>query len=43
MHDSAASLHPALDYVTSPGVIIPTLVLLILTIWYLWSLTSMLR
>ena len=36
-------LHPVLDYITSPGIIIPTLVLLILTIWYLWSLTSMLR
>jgi len=37
------SLLPVLDYITSPGIIIPTLVLLTLTIWYQWTLTSMLR
>ena len=36
-------LHWIVDYITSPGIIIPTLVLLILTIWYFYSLTSMLR
>ena len=52
-------LVPVLDYITSPGIIIPTLVkiqtnddkrpeikvqvLLTLTIWYQWTLTSMLR
>ena len=36
-------LHPILDYITSPGIIIPTLVLLVLTIWYLLSLKAMLR
>ena len=37
------SLHSTLDYITSPGIIIPTLLLLILMICYLYSLTNMLR
>ena len=37
------SLHPVLDYVTSPGIIIPTLVLLVLYIWQLNGTTVMLR
>ena len=32
-----------MDYITSPGIIIPTLLLLILMICYLYSLTTMLR
>ncbi|KAF5303691.1 hypothetical protein FQR65_LT00835 [Abscondita terminalis] len=36
-------LHKALDYIVSPGIVIPILVLLILIIYYLISLTSALR
>ena len=36
-------LHGTLDYITSPGIVIPTLVLLILVIYYLISLTGLLR
>ena len=36
-------MHPVLDYVTSPGIIIPTLVLLVLYIWQLNGTTVMLR
>ncbi|XP_065340682.1 transmembrane channel-like protein [Cloeon dipterum] len=36
-------LHLVLDYVASPGIVIPLLVLLVLIIYYLMSLTSALR
>lgn len=36
-------LHGVLDYFTSPGVVIPVFVLLILIIYYLISLTGLLR
>ncbi|KAK4877203.1 hypothetical protein RN001_009709 [Aquatica leii] len=36
-------LHKALDYIVSPGIVIPILVLLILIIYYLISLTGALR
>jgi hypothetical protein len=36
-------LHGVLDYVTSPGVVIPVFVLLVLVIYYLVSLTGLLR
>lgn len=36
-------LHGTLDYITSPGIVIPTLVLLILVIYYLISLTGLLK
>jgi hypothetical protein len=35
--------HNAIDYIASPGIIIPLLVLLVLVIYYLLSLTSSLR
>lgn len=37
------TLHRALDYIASPGIVIPLLVLLILIIYYLVSLTNALR
>ena len=37
------TLHKALDYVASPGIIIPLLTLLVLIIYYLISLTNSLR
>ncbi|XP_014261006.1 transmembrane channel-like protein 3 [Cimex lectularius] len=37
------SLHKALDYIASPGIVIPLLMLLILIIYYLISLTNALR
>lgn len=37
------SLHGILDYIASPGIVIPLLVLLILIIYYLVSLTNSLR
>jgi hypothetical protein len=37
------SLHRALDYIASPGTVIPLLLLLVLVIYYLVSLTSALR
>lgn len=37
------TLHKALDYIASPGIVIPLLVLLILIIYYLVSLTNALR
>jgi len=37
------SLHRALDYIASPGTVIPLLLLLVLVIYYLLSLTSALR
>ncbi|XP_077301771.1 transmembrane channel-like [Arctopsyche grandis] len=37
------SCHRALDYIASPGIVIPLLVLLILIIYYLLSLTGALR
>ena len=36
-------LHGILDYITSPGIVIPTLVLMVLIIYYLMSLTGLLR
>jgi hypothetical protein len=36
-------LHGTLDYITSPGIIIPVFVLLVLVIYYLVSLTGLLR
>lgn len=36
-------LHGTLDYITSPGIVIPTFVLLVLIIYYLISLTGLLR
>jgi hypothetical protein len=36
-------LHSVLDYITSPGIVIPVLVLLVLIIYYLTSLTGLLR
>ena len=36
-------LHGVLDYITSPGIVIPTLVLMVLIIYYLMSLTGLLR
>ncbi len=36
-------LHPVIDYFTSPGVVIPVFVLLVLIIYYLVSLTGLLR
>lgn len=38
-----AYLHSTLDYIASPGIVIPLLVLLILVIYYLVSLTNSLR
>lgn len=37
------SLHKTLDYIASPGIVIPLLILLILIIYYLISLTNALR
>lgn len=37
------SLHKALDYIASPGIVIPLLVLLVLIIYYMISLTNSLR
>lgn len=37
------SLHKSLDYIASPGIVIPLLILLILIIYYLISLTNALR
>lgn len=37
------SLHRALDYIASPGIVIPLLVLLVLIIYYMISLTNSLR
>lgn len=37
------SMHKVLDYIASPGIVIPLLVLLILIIYYLLSLTGALR
>lgn len=42
-HLVSNSLHMALNYIASPGIVIPLLVLLILIIYYLVSLTSALR
>ncbi len=36
-------LHGVMDYITSPGVVIPVFVLLVLIIYYLISLTGLLR
>ena len=36
-------LHGTLDYITSPGIVIPVFVLLVLIIYYLVSLTGLLR
>lgn len=36
-------LHGAMDYLTSPGIVIPVFVLLVLIIYYLISLTRLLR
>ena len=36
-------LHGTLDYITSPGIVIPTLVLMVLIIYYLVSYTGLLR
>ena len=36
-------LHGTLDYITSPGIVIPTFVLMVLIIYYLISLTGLLR
>ena len=36
-------LNSVLDYITSPGIVIPTFVLLVLIIYYLVSLTGLLR
>ena len=36
-------LNEVLDYITSPGIIIPTFLLLVLIIYYLVSLTGLLR
>ena len=36
-------LHGVMDYVTSPGIVIPVFVLLVLIIYYLISLTGLLR
>ena len=36
-------LHGALDYITSPGIVVPTLVLMILVIYYLMSTSGLLR
>ena len=38
-----SKLHGVVDYLTSPGVVIPVFVLLILIIYYLVSLTGLLR
>lgn len=37
------SMHPFLDYIASPGIVIPLLLLLVLIIYYLLSLTNALR
>lgn len=37
------SMHPFLDYIASPGIVIPLLLLLVLIIYYLLSLTNSLR
>ena len=39
----ASTLHGVLDYITSPGIVIPVLVLLFLVINYLISQTGLLR
>lgn len=36
-------LHGVMDYFTSPGIVIPVFVLLVLIIYYLISLTGLLR
>lgn len=36
-------LHPVLDYITSPGIVIPTLVLLVLVIYNLISTSGLLK